>query len=185
MSREANISQPSITQLGGPDGDGWVQIPFYPTSPFIPTNPFVSKRVRYYGQTLSATDLDYTVNSESSRIVQFDLSRVLVAINGAAVNLNALGSSVGALSTINMNLTYLFRLEYTTGDKLHTAPRLANTVVGTQENPGELGADGFMIDQGASVQLGITPLLPNLRIDITLVCMELRGLRNTSPARSR
>ena len=116
--------------------------------------------------------------------MQFDIPCRLIGINGAAVNTQALGSSVGALSTINMNLVYLFRMEYTTGDKLHTAARLANTVVGTMENPGEIGAHGYNIDQGASVQLGITPLVDNLRIDITLVCLEMRGPRNfSSPGR--
>ena len=52
------------------------------------------------------------------------------------------------------------------------------------ENPGEIGAHGYNIDQGASVQLGITPLVDNLRIDITLVCLEMRGPRNfSSPGR--
>ena len=102
----------------------------------------------------------------------------------SAVELFQLGAAVGALSTINMNLSYLFRMEYSTGDKLHTAARLAETVVGTMENPGEIGGHGFNIDQGASVQLGLTPLIDDLRIDITLVCLEMRGPRNfSSPGR--
>lgn len=77
-----------------------------------------------------------------------------------------------------MNLTYLFRAEYTTGDKLHTFPRLASTVVGNQKNPGEIGGHGYNIDQGASLQIGITPLIDDVRIDITLICLEMRAPRN-------
>lgn len=184
MQRSANISMPTSAQLGGPEELPFVRFPFFPTSPFMSTNPDVGYQVRYYGATLTSTDSDYNVNSESSRFVQFDIPCRLIGINGAAVNTSALGASVGALSTINMNLVYLFRMEYTTGDKLHTAARLANTVVGTMENPGEIGAHGYNIDQGASVQLGITPLVDNLRIDITLVCLEMRGPRNfSSPGR--
>jgi hypothetical protein len=73
---------------------------------------------------------------------------------------------------------FLFRLEYTTGDRLVITSRLASTLLGTAERPGELGGTGYTIDQGASVTLGITPLLPDLRIDITLVCLEMRGPRN-------
>ena len=102
--------------------------------------------------------------------MQFDIPCRLIAINGAAFNTNTL------LPVSNDN--YLFRLEYTTGDKLHTASRLASTVVGSAERPGEIGGAGYTIDQGASVILGITPLVQNLRIDITLVCLEMRGPRN-------
>ena len=46
-------------------------------------------------------------------------------------------------SGVKANDTYLFRAEYTTGDKLHTAARLGSTVLGTDENPGELGGAGY------------------------------------------
>jgi hypothetical protein len=79
-----------------------------------------------------------------------------------------------------MNLSYLFRAEYTTGDKLHTTARLASTVVGTSRNPGEIGGHGYNIDQGATLLLGITPLISYLKIDITFVCLEMRAPRNFS-----
>ena len=89
------------------------------------------------------------------------------------------------LNKQNMNLTYLFRAEYTTGDKLHTEQRLASTILGTGGEPGEIGGHGYNIDQGASLICGITPLTgpavtPALRIDITFVCLEMRGPRNFS-----
>lgn len=180
MNRSANISMPTSAQLGGEGDVPFVRFPFFPTAPWYSTNPSVGYQVRYYGATLLSTDTDYAVNSEANRFIQFDIPCRLIAINGAAVNTAALGAAVGALSTINMNLSYLFRMEYTTGDKLHTAARLAETVVGTMENPGEIGGHGFNIDQGASVQLGITPLIADLRVDITLVCLEMRGPRNFS-----
>jgi len=184
QQRSANIAMPSSAQMGGEGEQPFVRFPFFPTAPWYSTNPSVGYQVRYYGATLLSTDADYTVNSESTRFVQFDIPCRLVAINGSAVNTAALGVAVGALSTINMNLSYLFRMEYSTGDKLHTAARLAETVVGTMENPGEIGGHGFNIDQGASVQLGLTPLIADLRIDITLVCLEMRGPRNfSSPGR--
>jgi hypothetical protein len=65
--------------------------------------------------------------------------------------------------------------------------RLASTVVGTAANPGEIGGHGYNIDQGATLTLGITPLIiaqaapaSTVRIDITLVCLEMRGPRNFS-----
>lgn len=178
--RSANIAMPTLAQMGGPSEQPFVRVPFFPTSPWYSTNPEVGTQVRYYGQTWLSTDADYVVNSEATRLVQFDIPCRLIAINGSAINTAAIGSAVGSLSTFNMNNTYLFRLEYSTGDKLHTAARLASSVVGTMENPGEIGSAGFNVDQGASVQLAVTPLMANLRIDITLVCLEMRGPRNFS-----
>jgi len=116
------------------------------------------------------------LNSESIRTVQFDIPCRLIAINAACVD-----TTTAQTTYENLLNCFLFRVEYTTGDKLHTGARLASTVVGSMENPGEIGASGYTIDQGASVVLGITPLgntPANFRIDITLVCLEIRGQRN-------
>ena len=179
--RSAVISMPNAAQLGGEQPLPFVRFPFYPTSPWYSTNPNVGYQVRFYGATLLSTDLDFAVNTESIRTVQFDIPCRLIAFNGAAVD-----TAVGGIVTLNennMNLTYLFRAEYTSGDRLHTQARLASTVVGTDRNPGEIGGHGYNIDQGASLQLGITPLFGApiaIRIDITLVCLEMRAPRNYS-----
>jgi hypothetical protein len=174
--RQALVSMPSAAQLGGEGPIPFARFPFYPTAPWYSTNPNVGYQVRYYSGGILSTDADYTVNTESVRIVQFDIPCRLIAINGAAVD----STGVVSFTEQTMNLQYLFRAEYTTGDKLHTAARLASTVVGTGNEPGEIGGHGYNIDQGASLILGITPLVANLRIDITFVCLEMRGPRNFS-----
>jgi hypothetical protein len=177
--RQAVINMPSAAQLGGPQPTPFVRFPFYPTAPFYSTNPNVGYQVRFYSGGMTTGDTDYTLNSESIRIIQFDIPCRLIAINGAAVDTTNLNGA-NCLTEANMNQQYLFRMEYTTGDKLMTAARIASTVLGTQSNPGEIGGHGYTIDQGASVILGLTPLADNLRIDITLVCLEMRGPRNFS-----
>jgi hypothetical protein len=97
----------------------------------------------------------------------------VIAINGAAF---ATGGN--ALTMQDMNLQYLFRVEHTTGDKLHVTARLAATVLGTGNDPGEIGGHGYNVDQGGSLMCGITPLRGNIRIDITLVCLEMRAPQN-------
>jgi len=181
--RSAVISMPNAAQLGGEQPLPFVRFPFYPTSPWYSTNPNVGYQVRFYGATLLSTDLDFAVNTESIRTVQFDIPCRLIAFNGAVVDTGG----IAAINETNMNLTYLFRAEYTSGDRLHTQARLASTVVGTDRNPGEIGGHGYNIDQGASLQLGITPLFgPGagltgpVRWDITLVCLEMRAPRNYS-----
>jgi len=174
--RSAVIAMPSSAQLGGPEPMPFVRFPFFPTAPWYSTNPNVGYQVRYYSTGILSSDADFQIGSESIRPIQFDLPCRVVAINGAAVSLE--DPADAWLNEQNMNLTYLFRAEYTTGDKLHTFPRLASTVVGNQKNPGEIGGHGYNIDQGASLQIGITPLIDDVRIDITLICLEMRAPRN-------
>lgn len=177
--RSAMIQMPSPAQMGGAGPVKFVRFPFYPTAPWYSTNPAVGYQVRFYSTGVLPTDTDYAVNTEMLRNIQFDIPCRLIALNGAAVLTNNLAGA-NSLSEINMGLQYLFRLEYTTGDRLHTTARLASTVVGTMTNPGEIGGHGYNIGQGASVTIGITPLQANLRIDVTLVCLEIRAPRNFS-----
>jgi hypothetical protein len=179
--RQALLSMPTAGQLGGPAPISFVRFPYYPTSPFYSTNPNVGYQTRFYGQSLLYTDNDYQVGSESIRVVQFDIPCRLIAFNGSALYYFGSPAVVAGLPLgVKANDTYLFRAEYTTGDKLHTGARLGSTVVGSDENPGEIGGAGYTIDAGASFVLGITPLMANLRIDVTLVCLEMRGPRNFS-----
>ena len=173
--RSAVISMPTTADLGGAAPQRFIRAPFYPTAPFYSTNPNVGYQTRFYSAGLLSTDTDYAVNSESIRRAQFDIPCRLIAINASAFNTaqgNALPVGVSAQDT------FLFRLEYTQGDKLHISQRLGSTVCGSAQRPGELGGVGFTINPGATVILGITPLLANLRIDITLVCLEMRGPSN-------
>jgi hypothetical protein len=143
---------------------------FFPTSPFYSTNPNVGYQTRYYSNGI----LNQAANAEVVVNIQFDLPCRLIAINGSAMDITGAGFPVG----LDSHDTYLFRMEYTNGDRLHIAARLGSTVTGSAARPGEIGGAGFTVDQGATVQLGITPLRANLRIDITVVALEMRGSRN-------
>jgi hypothetical protein len=179
--RQALLAMPSAGQLGGPGPVPFVRYPFFPTAPFYSTNPNVGYQTRFYSTGVQYTDADYTVGSEMIRTIQFDIPCRLVAFNGSALYYFGSPAVPAALPLgVKPNDTYLFRGEYTTGDKLHIAARLGSTVVGSDENPGEIGGTGYTIDAGASFVIGITPLIANLRIDVTLVCLEMRGPRNFS-----
>ncbi len=194
QQRQALVSMPTSAQLGGGGVQPFVRFPFYPTAPWYSTDVSVGYQVRMYSTGCASNEADYIINTELIRTVQFDLPCRLIAINGAATVLTAAGAQglQGGLPSSpteqNMNLLYLFRAEYTTGDRLQTAARLASTVVGNAKNPGEIGGHGYNIDQGATLVIGLTPLVapgsypngPVVRIDITLVCLEMRGPRNFS-----
>jgi len=174
--RQALVQMPTAAQLGGPPPQPFIRFPFFPTAPWYSTDPNVGYQVRFYSTGIINTDADYAVGTESIRTVQFDLPCRLIAINGASVDV----TNLQTMTEITMNLQYLFRVEYTTGDRLHVGARLASTVLGTSKNPGEIGGHGYNVDQGATLTVGVTPLAVNLRVDITFVVLEMRGPRNYS-----
>jgi hypothetical protein len=176
--RSAVVALPSAAQLGGEQPLPFVRFPFFPTSPWYSTNPNVGYQVRFYSTGILTTDTDFEIGSEMIRSVQFDLPVRVVAINGAAFDTTDPPTALTQLNAQNMNLQYLFRVEYTMGDKLHTTPRLADTVVGRATQPGEIGGHGYNVDQGATLLCGITPLRDDMRIDITFQCLEIRAARN-------
>ena len=171
----ARLNMPQVQQMGGniQGQPAFIRAPFYPTAPFYSTNPNVGYQTRFYSTGLNAaTDTDYTVGSESIRRIQFDLPCRLIAMNGAAQTTSGV---IGTLSGLDTRDLFLYRIEYTTGDQITVSSRLGSTILGTMENSGELGGTGYTINTGASLVIGITPLFTNLRIDITLVCLEMRG----------
>ena len=172
-------------QMGGQNPQPWIRFPFFPTAPFYSTNPNVGYQVRYYSAGVLSTDGDVSLGGESIRTVQFDIPCRIIGIQGAfayTANPNADNFLANGGDSLD---TFLFRAEYTTGDRLHTNARLASTVIGEAANPAEIGGTGYTVDQGGSMVLGITPLnniteASNVawRIDITLHCLEMRGSSN-------
>ena len=121
-----------------------------------------------------------TLGQETIRTTTFDIPARVIAVN-ASFTYTALPTGNNPLVRgINPLDLFLFRMEYTTGDRLHINSRLASTVVGTAENPSEIGGVGYTVDQGASLICGITPLASILdggtafRIDVTYHCLEMR-----------
>jgi hypothetical protein len=187
QQNSAVVSMPSIGQMGGvqPNQPSWFRFPFFPTAPFYSTNPNVSTQVRYYSAGITSADTDVTLGQETIRTVTFDIPARVIAIEGSfAYTANPNTDNFLANGGHKLD-TFLFRIEYTTGDRLHINPRLASTVIGTAENPAEIGGVGYTVDQGASLITGITPL-NNIteadnaawRIDITFHCLEMRGSAN-------
>jgi len=181
----AKIAMPTAGAMGGQGPVPWIRFPFFPTAPFYSTNPNVGYQVRYYSAGLISTDADIALGAESIRTIQFDIPCRLIAIEGAfAYTVRPAVSNSLDVGINNLDM-FLFRAEYTTGDRLHTAARLGSTVLGTAESPSEIGGTGYTIDQGGALVLGITPFATVTdgaatpwRIDITLHCLEMRGSSN-------
>ena len=181
--RQAVVRMPDQGQLGGktPGFPALIQRPAFPTAPYFSTNPNVGRQVRYYSGGMIQGDTDYVVGTEAIRTIQFYLPCRVIAVNAVAADTTAANATAWEASS-GLN-TFLLRLEYTTGDRLQITQRIASTYAGSAERPGMIGDFGWNIDQGASVVLGITPLVPNLRIDVVLHCIEMRGNTNYSGPR--
>lgn len=161
-------------QTPAPDPDsGIYQRPFWPTAPRYYRGS--GKITRDYSTGVLPTDQDYVVGSEMARTIRFDIPCTVTCYLGGAFPTqlgNAFPVGIGPLDC------WMFRAEYSSGEKWQISSRLANNIVGTGQRPGEVGGDGNDIDMGGSLQVYITPLLPNLKIDLTVKCLEQRGKRN-------
>lgn len=167
---------PQVQDLGGRQSGtpAWVRHPFFPTAPFYSTRADIGYTTRYYTAILLPTDADFVVGTEAIRRVQFDIPCRLIAINAGTRLTNGAAFPVGW----HRLDTFLFRLEHTQGDRLHINAVLGSAVCGSAERPGEVGGVGWTVNTGATLIVGITPLLANLQVTVALQCLEMRGPSN-------
>ena len=169
----AVINMPGFAQLGGQQGPAWRRAPIYPTAPFFSTDPNVSFQPRLY--VLNVLPSDYTLGQTLTRSLRFDTPGTIVEINGAAFNT---GSGNAFPLGVSGNDTYTVLFEGVTGDKFTTLAALASAVVGNGQNPGEIGAYGYVVNAGGNFNVTIEPLLANLRISLSFKVIETRAGTN-------
>lgn len=153
--------------------DGIYATPSFPTA--LVKYVGAGRRTRRYSTGLLPTDGDFAVNSEAIRIIRFEMPSTIFVENGAAFNTaigNAFPVGVGPLDC------FLYRSQTSNQELLDVDPRIASTVLGSGQRPGEIGDHGWEMDAGQALVIGLTPLLPNLRIDISIYVLEQRGKRN-------
>ncbi len=71
--------------------------------------------------------------------------------------------------------TFTVQWVHNTGDRLDTQPALASALIGTAKEPAIIGGNGWNFDRGGTIQALITPLRPNLRIDVCTWGIEVMG----------
>jgi len=185
--RQTKTQMPFAQDMGGrtPGVPSFVRAPYYPTAPFYSTDPNVGYQTRFYSTGI-LFNVDYTAattNTEIIRNIQFDIPCRLIAMNGTAIPIAQIAAApllgLNSMQGVDPRDLFLFRVEYTTGDQITVNARLGSNTLGTNEGgQGELGGTGYTINAGGSLTVGITPLFQNMRIDITFVCLEMRGPSN-------
>ena len=176
----ARTALPTVGEMGGNAPAPWIRFPFFPTAPFYSTNPNVGYQVRYYSAGVLSTDADVPAvpaGAEVIRTIAFDIPCRIIAVNGSfSYTAQFVANNSFARGLTNPLDTFLFRMEYTTGDRLQTTARLASTVIGSGENPAEIGGTGYTVDQAgrwclASAPWGISTMVSSLRGVLTSLCI--------------
>jgi hypothetical protein len=165
--RQTVLANPGIGQMGSV-----IRAPIFPTAPFIPTDPNSSTLTRIYGLVVEPT---YTLGSTLTLSWKFGIPGTIVSWNGGAFNTaagNALPIGVRPLDTFSV------KFSTSTKENVTTEPVIASTILGTGENPGQVGAYGYLVNAGGTFNVDVTPFLANLRIFMTLTVLEYRAGTN-------
>jgi hypothetical protein len=108
--------------------------------------------------------------------IQFDIPTTVFCLTAGVIDTTGANLPVG----LNPLDSFTCQFQHTNGDLYDTQPMLGGASLGTAERPALLGGPGWMQDRGTSVLLTVQPLRANLRIDICLWSIEMRGPANYS-----
>lgn len=140
---------------------------------FIP----ISDRIATQPRLRTITVTNQAANTEVNSFVQVDIPSTVYALSAAAATTDASALPVGRASLD----TFRVRFEHNTGDRLTPTAGLGSAICGTAQFPAKIGGAGWVFDRGGTVLVGVTPLVANMTIDVTLWIIEIRGPSNYNP----
>jgi hypothetical protein len=151
----------------------WYREPVYEPRVFFPNDLYTAKQIRWRTVTVTGQP----ANVEVVNFINVDIPSVAYAITGSAFETTGAGLPVGA----GRRSVFLARYAHNSGDRLTPVAQLAENVCGTAQFPALIGAAGWVFNRGGSMEVGLTPLLANLRIDLTVWFVEIRSRQNYNP----
>lgn len=104
----------------------------------------------------------------------FDVPSVVYALTGSAIDTTGADLPVG-MSPLD---TFLVQFVLTNGQRWQTVPALGSTLLGSGERPRKTGRPTWVLNNGAVMEVRITPLRTNLRIDVVMYTLEQPGPTN-------
>jgi len=148
------------------NGETWARFDVAAPAPLLPTKGF----------TMGINDRTFSLVggvSGTQRIlpISFDLSSVIYAWTAAAYN--TAGATFPAVGFANALDTFTAQFKLSQGRQYQTEPTLGSAIFGDAKRPRYLGMPCMRMPPGTLLQLLLTPLSANLRIDVTLYCIEL------------
>lgn len=167
--------QPPDSQLAVDPTVRWMRLPLSEPAPWIPYNDqnTIGTFTRIYAVNVTSPT-DVAAGTEAIKTIQVDIPGAVCELMGSARTTDGSDFPVGA-SPRDM---FLVRFDHSQGDKLTTQAAIGTAVVGTAERPKKVIGNGWKFGRGSTILLGITPLVTNLRVDITITYVEFRAGAN-------
>lgn len=174
---EARIGPNMRAALTGPGAGGGATVingtPFsrYDVATPAPLLPDEGYTMGINDRVVSVTGV--AANTQSIQNIAFDLDSAVYAWTGAAY-LTTLAAAFPGNGFANPLDTFTIQFRLSQGKRYYqTTPTLGSTVLGTAERPRYLGMPSLRLSSGTVLQAIVTPLIANLRIDVTLYTIEL------------
>jgi len=167
---QATLNPPNLASHAR-NAPSWYQKQVYWPELWFPAGNSIGLQLRR--RPISVT---VAANTATPTLVQFDTPTTIYALTAGVQE------TTGGAFPVGQDPLNLFTIEFirTQGDRLDTAPALGGALLGTAARPALLGGPGWMFDRGGALQATITPLVNNLRIDVVLMGIEVRGPANFS-----
>jgi hypothetical protein len=166
----ASLNPPTLGSQGADAGGRWYRRQVYYPEPPFPMSDTTAIQPRDRPVSL----VNGVANTAIPSIVQFDIPTCVYAFAASCVDTVTPGNLTG----LDPRDLFTVQFEVTQGDRFSTATALASTLCGTAARPRLIGGVGWLFDRGGSALITITPLLADLRIDVNLISVEIRGPAN-------
>ncbi|MCK5642168.1 MAG: hypothetical protein KAJ19_15290 [Gammaproteobacteria bacterium] len=171
QNSEATLTPPtleSVRQDAGHMRKAWgIQWP----APPVPEG----ENVAYFPRTRTVTFQNPTINATVAQTIQFQQPTAVIARSGGAFDTQ--GAALPAGTEQLNTFTVLFRTLGNT-NLLDDIQTMAINVLGDAKRPALIAGGTWLFNTGSSLQIEITPLRSNLRIDVTIFVVEFYGPNN-------
>lgn len=171
---QAALDPPAAYGTLGGQNVPWYREPVYEPRLFFPNDATTAKQPRL--RTVEC--LNQPAGTEVPLFINVDIPSTAYAITATAVDTTGAALPVG----LDPRDTFLVVFQHTSGaDRLTPQATLGSTVCGTAQFPALIGAAGWIFGRGGAVNVNITPLRTNLRINVCFWFIEIRSATNYNP----
>lgn len=174
---QANGQSPMLATLNPPDNGTryFGGVPFRET-PIKDPKPWlaVDQNIGYMLNDRISTISGVAANTQTIVRQGFDVPSAVFALTGTAIDTTGAALPVG-LDPLD---TFTVQFVLTNGQRWQTVAGLGSTILGTAQRPRYLGGPCWILNNGAVMQVIITPLRANLRIDVNMMVVEQPGPTN-------
>ncbi len=156
------------------EGTEFEEVPVAMPMPWLPIASDIAWGLNDRVQTFT----NLAANAESIQRLNFDIPSAVFALTAAVrrTDGNAINGDFG-------NVLDTFRVQFTLsqGRQWQTNNAMGSAIVGTAQRPRWLGRPCWRFNNGAVLQVRLTPLIANLQVDIVVWALETTGASNIIP----